>query len=165
MNVWWLATSAKDGDSCYFELKQRKVLAQGWPEIGDLTDFIRLHTNQSSLERKLHNLIEEIYPNKNKQSDKHREKSIVNLLRIKPEDIIVICEGINVKGLAKVTEPLIYSFNNNYEYAQQVGPVKEWKDWDSIKVGKAPKTPGQGPKGVEHCRKDAQHFINAWNIL
>lgn len=165
MNVWWLATSAKDKNSSYSELKSRRVIAQGWPEIGDLTDLIRLHTDKASLERKLHELIEEIYPNKNKQSDKHREKSIVNLLRIKPEDIIVICEGISIKGLAKVTEPLTYSFDENYGYAQQAGPIKKWKDWDSNKVGKAPKTPGQGPKGIQHCRKDSQQFINAWNIL
>ena len=165
MTVWWLAASARENDCSYSELKHRNVLAQGWPDTDDLTTLIESHTDKSSLEKALHKEIEKYYPNKNKASDVHREKSLVNLLRIKPEDIIVICEGIEIKGLAKVKEPLVYSYDGNYEYAHQVSSVIEWKDWDSGKAGIPPKTPGQGPKGIEHCNADAKQFIKAWSML
>lgn len=37
MNIWWLATSKNEGHCSYNELKYRKILAQGWPNLGDLS--------------------------------------------------------------------------------------------------------------------------------
>jgi hypothetical protein len=34
MSTWWLAISKKH--TSYNELKHRKVIAQGWPDLGDL---------------------------------------------------------------------------------------------------------------------------------
>lgn len=164
MNIWWLATSAKDNYCSYEELKQRKVLAQGWPEIGDLTSLIKSKPNKDNLKNTICNFIAQQYPQKTNCT--HCARSIVNLLMdIKVGDIVAICEGINVKGFAKVTKSLEYSYDNNYEYAHQVGIVTEWKNWDSSKVGQAPKIPGQGPKGIEHCNNDAQKIIDAWSKL
>jgi hypothetical protein len=36
MAVWWL-TIFLAADNSYLSLKHRKVIAQGWPDLGDLT--------------------------------------------------------------------------------------------------------------------------------
>ena len=134
MAVWWLATSENDKNCSYAELKQRKILAQGW-DIGDLTNLIAQYPDKNVLQNALQPLINNNYPKNNQKNGDYRAKSIVNLLRMEAGDIVAVCEGIEVKGLAKITEPLTYSYDSNYEYANQVCVVSDWKDWDSSKVG------------------------------
>ena len=168
MSVWWLAASANNGDCSYIGLKGRKVLAQGWPYIGDLSAIFNAKRDEKKLKKLLHALIDYCYPDKADKVDPNPEKRFMNLLNIQVGDIVVICEGLSIKGLAKITTPLSYSYYNNngaYEYAHQFGSVTEWKDWDVSKVGPAPRPHAQGPKGVEQCHKDATTFINAWNKL
>ena len=38
INTWWLAIDKKY--TSYEELKHRKVVAQGWPELGDLRTLL-----------------------------------------------------------------------------------------------------------------------------
>ncbi len=40
MNVYCLGIDRKKGNSSYEELKSRKVVAQGWPEVGDLSPLL-----------------------------------------------------------------------------------------------------------------------------
>ena len=40
MNTYWLAIDTKC--TSYLELKHRKVIAQGWPDLGDLTLLSKL---------------------------------------------------------------------------------------------------------------------------
>ena len=36
MPTWWLAIDRNQENTSYEELKRRKVVAQGWPDLGDL---------------------------------------------------------------------------------------------------------------------------------
>jgi len=36
MSVWWLAIAENEGHATYQQLKERRVVAQGWPDLGDL---------------------------------------------------------------------------------------------------------------------------------
>lgn len=40
MAIWWLAVSKNEGHCSYEELKYRKILAQGWPGIGNLEALV-----------------------------------------------------------------------------------------------------------------------------
>ena len=65
MNIWWLATAKNDGYCSYNELKYRKVLAQGWSQIGDLRALLPLQN-------------EEMFQYIKKYSPVHNVKSGVN---------------------------------------------------------------------------------------
>lgn len=165
MSVWWLAASAGNAHSSYDELKSRKVLAQGWAKIGDIKALTPLKNGKEYLFKKIIKKMVLYCYGKNPDSYSNSERRICNLLKIQKGDIVVVCEGTTVKGLAKITNDVSYSFDGNYDYAHQIGPVDAWKDWDSSIVGNAPRTKAFGPEGVQRCMKNEYDFITAWNNL
>ena len=40
MAVWWCAIDKNKGWATYDELKARNVIAQGWPNLGNLSDLV-----------------------------------------------------------------------------------------------------------------------------
>ena len=164
MAVWWLATSKNEGHCSYNELKYRKVLAQGWPALGDLSAFLPI----SNLE-KFNNLIATLVDYVYEYDDKRGPGRILsNLINFDEGDLVVCTEGRSVKGIAKVGKDPEYRFDDGgglYEYAQTIYPVTEWRDWDVKIAGTPPDTGTMGPIGITHMNKDSQRVIDAWEKL
>jgi len=171
MEVWWLATSKNDGHCSYNELKYRKVLAQGWPEIGDISAFESIldksaGANDVKFIELINQMVEFVYEGWNDTRNPGRILS--NLIRFKEGDLVVCTEGREVKGIARVGKNPKYKFDDGsglYNYAQTMYPVTEWKDWNNAIVGAPPESGTMGPIGITHVQKDAKVFIAAWEKL
>lgn len=167
MTIWLLATSANKGHCSYNELKYRKVLAQGWPKIGDLSPLIKNEMgdlspfiqikNEDSYRTLINNYVSYFYNGWADGRDPGR--ILLNLVKIKPGDYVICCEGIEVKGIAKISKELSYNFDNPklYEYVHAVFPVTEWSD---IIVPHQIKLSGMGPVGIQIYHGDANHVIS-----
>jgi len=141
MQIWLLAIDKKY--CSYEELKYRKVLAQGWPNIGGLSHFLPVK-NENKFKEIIKSFVEYFY-----SGEKHKVDSIIlNLTKFSKGDYVICCEGETVKGIAKITEELSYYYDNSklYEYAQTVYPVKKWKD---VKMGHKIKIKSRGPNGIQ----------------
>ena len=160
MTVWNLGI---DLDYCsYEELKQRKVIAQGWSKI-DLTWLIHFKDEQSFVEV-VEKLDEILY--KPTKKELKIGWTMKNLLSIKEGDAVVCCEGTKARGIAVITKPVKYFFYNNktnivyFEYANTIGPVEadQWidltdDDSKSIRVG------AKGVPGITKCLESREEVI------
>jgi len=154
MTIWLLAI---DKNYCsYNELKYRKVLAQGWPAIGDLSPLIPIK-NEDKFKTIINNFVNYFYDGWDDERDPGR--ILFNLLKIEEGDYIICCEGIAVKGIAKISEKLFYNFDNPklYEYSQSVFPVTDWSD---ITVSHQIKLAAMGPVGIQKYGGDADYIIS-----
>ena len=164
MDVWWLATSKNEGHCSYNELKYRKVLAQGWSDLGDLSTFLPIQNNNKFNEL-INQMVDYIY---HAYDDRDPGRILSNLISFKEGDLVVCTEGRNVIGIAEVGKNPKYRFDNGsglYEYAQTISPINEWKDWDVKIAGVPPNTGTMGPIGITHVNKDKNLVINAWKKL
>ena len=97
MNIWWLAISLKH--TSYAELKHRKVVAQGWPELGDLTGLCPLLGAGNNDEfRRAVTCLEAI----SYGQATHAAQVMDTLLSIKSGDLVVGIEGVQVKGICQL---------------------------------------------------------------
>lgn len=171
MTVWWLATSKNSGDCSYTKLKQRKVVGQGWGQTGDLSSFIKMINSKGELEFiSTINKIVEFKLDKN-EADRNPGQRLLNLVKMQAGDIVVICEGKDIKALAEIGRFPQYSFDCKYLYPHQISPVDKWHDWEEVKnvdpnlYNNPPNTSAQGPKGIEECNEAKQTFIDLWRKL
>lgn len=160
MTVWNLGIGL---DYCsYEELKQRKVIAQGWPDI-DLTTLKPIKDSQLFVDV-VNELDKVIY--KPRQKELKSGRTMQNLLSIKEGDAVVCCEGIKTKGIAVITKPVKYFFYNNktnivyFEYANTVGPIgkDQWIDLteeESKNIGVG----AQGVPGITKCHESRKKVI------
>ena len=160
MTIWNLGIGL---DYCsYEELKQRKVIAQGWPDI-DLTTLIPLKDEQIFVDV-VEKLDEILY--KPTQKELKSGRTMQNLLSIKEGDAVVCCEGIKARGIAVILKTVKYFFYNNktniiyFEYANTIGPIEanQWIDLTeeeskSISVG------AQGVPGITKCHESREKVI------
>ncbi|SGY97425.1 hypothetical protein [Moritella viscosa] len=150
MTIWLLAI---DKEHCsYEELKFRKVLAQGWSKIGDLSALLPVK-NQDKFKEIINNYISYVYDGWYDSRDPGR--IMLNLNKFKLGDYVICCEGESVKGVAKITEDLSYNYDNPklYEYNQVVFPVTEWRDITVSSHGI--KLKSMGPVGIQKYGGDA----------
>jgi len=165
MNIWWLATSKNEGHCSYDELKNRKILAQGWSAIGDISALLPVK-NENDFKKIINNLVVYVYDGWKDERDPGRV--ILNLLKISKGDFILCTEGESIKGIAKVVVHPQYRDDNGsgqYEYAQTIYPVTDWKDWDFQKAGNPPPVKSMGPVGINYYGGDKQVVLDAWNKL
>ena len=165
MAIWWLATSKNEGHCSYNELKYRKILAQGWPLLGDLSALLPVK-NEDSFKKIINELVEYVYDGWKDERDPGRV--ILNLLKFREGDLVLCTEGESVMGIAKVGANPKYRYDNGsglHEYAQTIYPVTEWKDWDVNLAGKPPSTKAMGPVGINHYGGDKQVLLDAWKKL
>jgi hypothetical protein len=165
MAIWWLATSKNEGHCSYNELKYRKVLAQGWPKLGDLTALIPVK-DEGKFKEIINQFVNYVYDDWKDERDPGR--IILNLLKFRENDLVLCTEGQTVKGIAKVGANPKYRYDNGdglYEYAQTISPIAEWKDWDTNLAGPPPPTKAMGPVGINHYGGDEQIITQAWEKI
>jgi len=165
MAIWWLATSKNEGHCSYNELKYRKILAQGWPALGDLSALLPVK-DEVNFKKIINELVEYVYNGWKEPRDPGRV--ILNLLKFRENDLVLCTEGVSVKGIAKLGADLKYRYDNGaglYEYAQTIYPVTEWKDWDVGLAGPRPPTKARGPAGINRYGGVESVISDAWGKL
>ena len=166
MAIWWLATSKNEGHCSYDELKSRQVLAQGWPCIGNLEALIPV-TDEGLFITRINQMVKCKYSHVERRNP---GRIIKNLVSFEEGDLVLCTEGKAVKGIARVGANTEYRYDNGvvpnkYEYAQTMGPIVEWKDWNIRLAGNPPPTKAMGPVGIDHYRRDEQIIKDAWSRL
>lgn len=154
MAVWLLAIDREY--SSYEELKYRKVLGQGWSKIGDLSPLLPVKSEQKFREV-ITSYVSYVYDDREDSRDPGR--IILNLNKFSNGDYVICCEGESVRGIAKLTEPVKYHYDNPklYEYAQVIYPVTTWVDL--TENGKI-KIKSMGPVGIQRYGGDVEHIAS-----
>jgi hypothetical protein len=180
-NVWWCSID-KDWSS-YLELKYRKVIAQGWRELGSLSFLCDGYediwqNNKDDFCKILQYLGKGYYGSDwwdentgewvRHGKDKNAPTVMYNLLSIQQGDLVVATEGQSVKGICQIQkngwESYRYDGDFGFEYAQTVGGSVEWMDWDTNIFGPPPPRPAM-VLGVRRIRKNTIRTVEAWNQL
>ncbi|MEA2098120.1 MAG: AAA family ATPase, partial [Patescibacteria group bacterium] len=155
--------------SSYEELKKRRVVAQGWPELQDLSCLYK------KTEKKIRKGINIL------GTGSENVRVFINMLKeIKHGDIVIGAEGTRLKGVCQIPEGVIYGYDNDgsftainpsefnkddFNYAHCLFPVV-WVDWDMLGIPEF----GPGGQGVSHHfqnfrpdnQKDRNTVLNAW---
>jgi len=143
MAVWWLSIDEANENSSYEELKKRRVIAQGWPDLQNLQESERLVQLRGIPEQQqdllLTTWLQEAYSNAILPL---RIRNIVNFFcNIKPGDFVIGKSGQSISGICKIPPSPTYSFCKEFNYAHGFGPVT-WHDWSDISQDKwAPNPP------------------------
>ncbi len=167
MNIWWVALDLKY--TSYEEVKHRKVIAQGWPQIGDLRTIYSLASDPAN-ERLFKDVIVELGRLHYKGGDNFTApEPMWNLSQVRLGDLLVGIEGTKVRGICQADRDAItsYRFDNSgyYNYAQTVCAPVEWREWDKVRMGEPPRAPGQSVLGIRRLRSEQEYVIKAWNTL
>jgi MoxR-like ATPase len=163
-DVWWLAIDVDY--SSYEELKQRKAVAQGWPDLGNIS-FLR--DLSAANQQQLRDLAVQV------GYDEKPVRVFDQLLgKVKPGDLVLGREGIKVRGVGEICDCSMYGFDRDgsftgvdptsfgreeFNYAQCLFPVL-WVDWDQTGV-----RPPRGPRivpGIRRLRIDKDLVLQAW---
>jgi MoxR-like ATPase len=173
--VIWIIGIQKEYSS-YAELKKRGVVAQGWPDLGDLACLYK------ESEKKIREGIK-ILGTGNEDIG-----VFVNMLRnIRPGHIVIGAEGTSLEGICQIPEGAFYGYDidgsftginpldfkknesNHFNYAHCIFPVV-WVNWDKLEISEF--SPGaQGARyHFQHFRpgggqklQDRKTVIDAWN--
>lgn len=167
-NVYWLAID-KDHTS-YKELVDRRVVAQGWRMLGELRTLCRLFPQDKELfVQVIQSLGDKVYGGEEWWDDTDRKginapQIMWSLLNFRKGDLVVGIEGTRVRGICEIEENgnESYIHDDHYEYAQTVGGNIQWVDWNESFLGKPPRTPAQGVKGIKSLRNAKNNVIAVW---
>lgn len=160
MSIWWLAISKQH--TSYNELKGRKVVAQGWPKLGNLVTLLPLVSagDKNTFINTIKALEQIAYGATTSGAD-----VLWTLLNLRAGDVIVGVEGIIVKGICELKMDGWDSYRLDepdiFEYAQTIEFGVEWVDWDTNDFGPPPTTPAP-INGVAGLRNESQRIITAW---
>lgn len=164
MTIWLLATGI--GHSTYNQLKERKVLAQGWPKIGDLSALLPIKNDpvkESKFKEIIKMLVTYVYDTPDDQAlERKPGKIMLNLLKIKKGDYVICCDGKSVQGVAKITENCSYKYDDSgeYDYSQTISPVTEWRD---ITKPHGIKLKSMGPVGIQEYGGEQSEIISMFD--
>ena len=167
MNTWWCAIDRQW--SSYSELKQRAVVAQGWPGLGDLRSLLKFVPHDTEpFKATIRSLGDRGYgwlPLWNEKDRESRRAPAVfwNLLNLERGDVIVGLEGATVRGVCQLPWAARwgYRYDDRFHYAQAVGPV-EWLDWDETRFGFTPTAPAQSVHGIKRLSGERQKVLDVW---
>ena len=160
MSTWWLAIDRNY--TSYDELKYRKVVAQGWPGIGDLKTLCALvPANEKDAFLTAVAALSRV----NGDAENPAGRVMWDLFKIRSGDLVVGIEGVNVKGVCELTkngwESYRYDSPEAYNYAQTIGFPVEWIDWDPV-FGPPPVAPAHGVQGVAGLQAESHRVAEAW---
>jgi hypothetical protein len=144
MSVWWLAIDEAQGNASYEELRERRVVAQGWPDLGDLQAGGRLAQLRTAPEQYrpglLSGWLQQAYP------DKDFNNIIGNLVNffcgITAGDFVIGRPGQKVAGICEMPPNPRYTYDDQYDYSHGLGPVT-WYNWDDVSPAWRPSPPVQ----------------------
>ena len=162
MATWWLAIDRQY--TSYDELKHRKIVAQGWPDLGNLLTLCALvgAGDRNTFMQTVTALERIAYGNST-----HAARVMWDLLSMRAEDLVVGIEGTTVKGICQLKENGWDSYQHHspeaYNYAQTIGFPVEWIDWDVHVFGFTPVPPAQSVQGVAGLQNASQQVASAWS--
>ena len=171
MNTWWLAIDKNHEHSSYLELKNRKVVAQGWSQLGDLSSLKLFYPNNKDEFVQVIQLLGDVaYKGEDWWRDDHRNASrcpsvMWNLMDVKQGDLIVGIEGTHIMGICEMPSDGVASYrydDGESEYAQTIGFPVEWVDWNKVITPSTPSAPKRGVHGIKSLGKKNQAVIDAW---
>ena len=169
MTVWWLASGVNINGPSYYEMKKGKFIGQGFQKINDIKKLQDFLTNRQISDYDfLRKAIDAEFEYKYKDDEsakKNAARILCNLLKIQQDDLVVICDGTTVKGMAKIPANPTYEYKQNELYAHRLTNITNWKDWDETKAGIPPNPPNQGIVGIEKLSKDSEKIVKAWQQL
>lgn len=154
MNLWWMMTSSSQ--CSYDELKKRKCLTLGWPELEDLNKYVR---DKPNWERQFKTFVQLkgnlAYANSRKwgAAEQDLNSGVPDVfwrwLQIKKGDCIVVMETgsqmtlgqIEVRGVAQITQDAMatYRYDGAYHHAHEICHGLTWVDWDIAHFGELAK--------------------------
>ncbi len=150
------------------ELFSQYVVAQGWPNWGDLS--FAYTAQDTSRDNKFQSFIETTY------FDSKAPHTFRQLLKeIKSHDIILAFEGNTIKGITEIPNDFVYFYNVEMEdYKNCLFPVKwvRWKDFCHDK--NISHQGGQGVQGIvnagdsditEYVKKNWRHYKEQHGII
>lgn len=172
MTVWWMTINRAMGNS-YLDLKYRKVIAQGWPLLGDLsilTNYFDAYwlENRGDFERLMQLLAEPIYPAD--AANPHKAfLNLYNLLSITKGDLVVAVESAQgagpVRGICQAERNGWESYRHDdpyvYDYAHTVCFPNEWVDWEEI-AADPPRPPAMIPGVSPIGQLQEPHVLEVW---
>jgi len=168
MTVYWLPIDKYEGHATYEELKDRKVVAQGWSAIGDLSGLCNI-TDKQVFYAQIQMMGDQAYGNVDwwlKDREEATPRSMWHLLiEAKSGDIFVGKEGKNIRGICQIERDglVSYRYDSDYEYAQNIGFPVEWIDWDESIFGHPPNPPAM-MRGVKRLQTEYERLIDCWNL-
>lgn len=170
MSVYWSAIDTQH--SSYEELKHRKVIAQGWRGLGNLSSLLGpVYDDKNTFVRMIQALGDAAYSSdwwhegENADRREYRTPTVMwNLLHLQQGDLVVAIEGTDVCGICQVTADAqtSYRYDEAYEYAQTVSHPVEWMDWDEERFGFVPTPPSRGLLGIRNLNNEAVAVRQAW---
>ncbi|MFI0398468.1 MAG: hypothetical protein ACH34X_05280 [Thiolinea sp.] len=165
MNTYWLAIDTEN--TSYTELQGRKVVAQGWPQLGDLKTLCKLAGNAKN-----HEVFKQVIAALALAvgDENQRPQEVMwKLLNLQKGDLIIGIEGTVVKGICQMphsaADSYRYDGDDAFNYSQTVGFPVTWVDWDEELFGFTPKAPAQSVPGIAGLVNDQDKIIKAWDSL
>jgi hypothetical protein len=156
MAVWWLTIFLPPGNS-YLGLKHRAVIAQGWPDLGDLTIVSRnfeayWRHHRPDFENVIRLFAGHPYPG----TAPAAMLNLFNLLSLLRCDLVVAVEAGSgagqVMGICQIEKDGWESYRHDdprvFDYAHTVGFPAEWVDWAAL-AGAAPPNPPAMIAGIQ----------------
>ncbi len=161
--VWWVAL---DVDYVrYREVKVRKVVAQGWPHLEDISDLVTLAAdpdNREVFETSVRQLAADVYGERSVEVER-APGSLWRLTSLRKGDLVVAAEGTTVLGLGRlqVSGWESYVYDGKFSYAQTVGRGIQWHDWEYASMGPRPDAPRR-LLGVKAVRSRRKAIVEGW---
>ena len=124
MDSWWLALDREH--TSYDEVKARKVIAQGWAKLGDLSRFVPWAATpdaKSRFRKQIAELAKRFY-GADSPEIRRAPKALWQFLQIQAGDLVVALEGTQVRGITQAASSAVdgYWFDPSYLYGQCVSP-------------------------------------------
>ena len=168
MKTWWSAIDVNH--TSYDELKHRRVVAQGWRHLGDISTLSRfIPDGWESFAKVVQLLGDTSYRGESWWEDDDRKETraptvMWNLLSVEAGDLVVGIEGTRVRGICQVSASAVetYQYQPAWEYAQTIGFPVTWHDWDQGVMGPPPQAPAHGVLGIRGLKNERDIVQNAW---
>jgi hypothetical protein len=172
MRTYWSGIDVQH--TCYDELKHRKVIAQGWRDLGDLTSLLGpLYDEEEMFKQVIQWMGDAAYSQDwwseagETRADRELDRApavMWNLLHLRGGDLVVGVEGTTVRGICQVTEDArtSYRYDDLYEYAQTVSRGVEWIDWTEERFGPPPQVSAQSELGIRNLSSQSDAVVDAW---
>lgn len=165
MAVWGLAVDKNRKNASYEEIKERGVIAQGWPKLGNVHELVSLvATSGEQFELEIRKRAGEVGY---EATAGKAAKVLRRLLLIEKGDLVVAFEGRTVCGIVEAPQSAIDAYWHDEtakDYQQCVARHVQWVDWPDGIV--APNASKQGIPGVSRLRrKNEESTLQAWRRI